>query len=86
LNEAIFFYRKIGWYRERPFVPIYSYMYIETRGFFLWPNPICTSDSEGQMVGRSNATNSQFMRPEGANKLVNETANPGILLTFASSW
>lgn len=35
LNEAIFFYRKIGWYRERPFVPIYIYMYIETRGLFL---------------------------------------------------
>ncbi len=34
LKEAIFFYRKIGWYRERPFVPIYIYMYIETRGFF----------------------------------------------------
>ncbi len=27
------------------------------------------------MVGRSNATNSQFVRPEGANKLVNETVN-----------
>ncbi len=41
LNEAIFFYRKIGWYHERPFVPIYMYiMYIEMRGFFVCPNPI----------------------------------------------
>jgi len=50
LNEAIFFYRKIGWYRERPFVPIYIYMYIETRGFFLCPNPMCSNDSEEQMA------------------------------------
>ena len=29
---------------------------------FLCPNPICSSDSEEQMVGRSNATSTKFMR------------------------
>ena len=29
---------------------------------FLCPNPICSSDSEEQMDGRSNATSTKFMR------------------------
>ena len=37
---------------------------------FLCPNPICSSDSEEQMDGRSNATSTKFMRLKGANKFV----------------
>ena len=33
-------------------------------------NPICSSNSEEQMVGRSNATSTKFMRPKEAHKFV----------------
>ena len=33
-------------------------------------NPICSSVSEEQIDGRSNATSTKFIRPKGVNKFV----------------